>query len=72
MEACQATCFWAKITPAFLQIMEWYVPKKKDSIQSYIYFRKLINLEKLEGNYVDKWGSGGDSPQKPAKFQIIR
>ena len=27
---------------------------------------------KLERNYIDIWGSGGDSPQKPAIFQRIR
>ena len=27
---------------------------------------------KLERNYIDICGSGGDSPQKPATFQRIR
>ena len=27
---------------------------------------------KLERNYIDIWGPGGDSPQKPATFQRIR
>ena len=26
---------------------------------------------KLERNCIDTWGSGGDSPQKPATFQRI-
>ena len=27
---------------------------------------------KLERNYIDIWGSGGESPQKPVTFQRIR
>ena len=74
MEASQETClfvFLAKITQAFLQIIKRYVPKKKASIQSYMIFSKASVL-KLERNYIDVWGSGGDSPQKPATFQRIR
>ena len=69
MEASQETCFGAKISQAFLQIMKRYVPKKKASIQSNLNFLKAY-VEKLERNYIDIWGSGG--PQRPATFQRIR
>ena len=71
MEASEETCFWAKITQAILQIIKRYVPKNKASIQSYLNFSKAY-VEKLERNYIDIWGSGGDSPQKPATYQRIR
>ena len=71
MEASQETCILGKNTPSLPPGYEWYVPKKKASIQSYFYFLKSY-VEKLERNYIDIWGCGGDSPQKPATFQRIR
>ena len=35
----------------------------------HIFFFLKANVVKLERNYIDIWGSGGDSPQKPATFQ---
>ena len=67
MEAFQEHVFWAKITQASLQMIKWYVHKKKASIQSHSNFLKAY-VEKLERNYIDIWGSG---PQKPATFQRI-
>ena len=59
----EASHLWAKITQAFLRIIKRYVPKKKASIQSYLIVLKCY-VEKLERNYIDIWGSGGDSPQE--------
>ena len=47
-----------------------YVPEKKASIQSNLNFLKAY-VEKSESNYIDIWGSGCDSHQKPATFQGI-
>ena len=38
----------------------------------HIFFFLKASVVKLERNYIDIWGSGGDSPQKPATFQRIR
>ena len=35
-------------------------------------FLKAYVQVKLERSYIDIWGSGGDSPQKPATSQRIR
>ena len=66
--ASQETFLWVKITQASFQIIEWYVPKKK---ASYMIYSKAY-VVKLERNYIGIWGSGDDSPQKPATFQRIR
>ena len=43
IEASQETCFLgAKITQAFLQIIKWYVPKKKAHMLPYLIFLKLM------------------------------
>ena len=65
MEASQETYFGAKITQASLQII------KTVCVQSYVNFMKAY-VEKLGRNDIDIWGSGGESPQKPATFQRIR
>ena len=46
-----------------------YFCKKK---ASYFYFFLKAYVAKLERNYIDIWGSGGNSPQKPAIFRRIR
>ena len=53
-----------KITQASLQTIKWYVPY-------------ILNVLKALGREIGKklhdiWGSGSDSPQKPAKFQRIK
>ena len=70
---------WGTNNPSLPPIIKRYVPKKKASIQSYFnsfiqsYFIFLrAYVQKLERNYIDKWGSGGYRPQKPATFQRIR
>ena len=66
--------FGAKITQASLQIIKRYVPKTKASmqcLQSYLIFLKGY-VERLERNYIDISGSGGDSSQRLATFQNIR
>ena len=68
MGASQDTFLWVKITQASFQIIKWYVPKKK---ASYTIYSKAY-VVKLESNYIGIWGSGDDSPQRPAKFQRIR
>ena len=68
MGALQETFLWIKITQASFQIIKWYVPKKKASYMIYL----KAYVVKLERNYIGIWGSGGDSPQKPATFQRIR
>ena len=69
MGASQETFLWVKITQGYLQIIKWYVPKKK---ASYYMFILKAYVVKLERNYIDIWGSGGGSPQKPATSQRIR
>ena len=71
MRASQETCFLGKNNPSLPPDIKRYVPKKKASIQAYLIFLKGY-VEKLERNYIDIWGSGGESPQKPATFQRIR
>ena len=68
MGASQETFLWVKITQASFQIIKWYVPKKKASYMIYL----KAYVVKLERNYIDIWGFGGNSPQKPATFQRIR
>ena len=69
MGASQETFLWVKITQVSFQIIKWYVlPKKKASYMIYL----KAYVVKLERNYIGIWGSGGDSPQKPATFQRIR
>ena len=48
--------------------MKAYVAKLE---RNYIFFMKAY-VVKLERNHIGIWGSGGDSPQKPAIFQRIR
>ena len=43
---------------------------KKESFILFIFLKAYV--VKFERNYIDIWGSGGDSPQKPATFQRIR
>ena len=44
----------------------------------YFFFKRKLHIflkayvVKLEINYIDIWGSGGGSPQKPATSQRIR
>ena len=56
----------------FQRSIKWkpdiYFLKKK---ASYLFFLKAY-IMKLERNYISIWGSGGDSPQKPATYQRIK
>ena len=59
-EASQETFLGGKNNPS-LQIIKRYVPKKKASIQSYLFFLKAY-VDKLEIlNYIDMWGSGPEA-----------
>ena len=67
MGASQETFLWIKITQASFQIYHDQMAWKA----SYMIYLKAY-VVKLERNYIGIWGSGGDSPQKPATFQRIR
>ena len=44
---------------------------KKKASYFFIYFLKAY-VVKLERNFIDIWGSGGDGPQIPVTFHRIR
>ena len=44
----------------------------KRKLHIFIYFFLKAYVVKLERNFIDIWGSGGDSPQKPVTFHRIR
>ena len=66
---------WGRKAPEASDISKNQIKWKPDIYflerKLHIFFLKAY-VVKLERNYIDIWGSGGERPQWPATFQRIR